>query len=288
MFNPPPEPTGDGPDTPPAKADVRPPPARPTVTAPGMRAGARLRAAREALGLSVEHVAAKLMIRPEYLAALEQMNVNLIPGKAYARAYLRSYVKFLGLEQAEILAQYEGESARLREDAADQIRNPESKPATERPWLAALALAVVCAAFVGWRALHDSPEENGVTAAPPSAPASVAADKSATAAPAAPAAAGADRTDDPWGLTAQVVEIEATAPAWIEVRGPDGTIFMSRIMQPGERYRPDVGAGWTMHARDGGAFQVKLNGVAVGVLGDPGAPVLGRQVDKIAAPAGEG
>lgn len=253
---------------------------------PNMRAGSKLRAAREALGLSLEHVAAKLMIRPDYVAALEQMNVNLIPGKAYARAYLRSYVKFLGLEQADILAQYEGESARLREDASDQIRNPESKPATERPWLAVLALAALCAAFVGWRALHDG---DGETEAAVTRPVVVTTPKAAPAAPAAPVAPEtAGLADDPWGLSAQVVEIQAVAPAWIEVRGPDGTIFMSRTMQPGERYRPDVGAGWTLHARDGASFEIRLNGAPVGLLGDPGAPVLGRQVDKIAAPAGEG
>ncbi len=281
MFNPPPGPAANGPDAPPARPVVREP-APAVVSAPHMRAGAKLKAAREAKGLSLESVAAKLMIRPEYVAALEAMNVNLIPGKAYAKAYLRSYAKFLGMPEAEIVAQYEGESARLREDASDQIRNPDSKPAKERPWLAALALAVVCAAFVGWRAFHDSQAEEAATRAP----AAVAA---APSTPAAPSTVAAEATpEDPWSLPAQVIEIEASAPAWIEVRGQDGTIFLSRTLQAGERYRPDVGAGWTLHARDGGAFQVKLNGTLVGTLGEPGAPVLGRQVDKIAAPAGEG
>ena len=247
-----------------------------------MRAGAKLRAAREAKGLSLESVAAKLMIRADYVAALEAMNVNLIPGKAYAKAYLRSYARFLAMPEEEIVAQYESESARLREDASDQIRNPDSKPARERPWLAAVELAVVCAAFVGWRAMHDTKGEEAATQAPPTAAA-------APATPSAPSTVAAETTaEDPWSLPAQVIEIVACAPAWIEVRGPDGTIFLSRTMQTGERYKPDVGAGWTLHARDGGAFQVKLNGTIVGTLGEPGAPVLGRQVDKIAAPAAEG
>jgi len=148
--------------------------------------------------------------------------------------------------------------------------------------MAALALAVVCAAFVGWRALHDSKASEAATQGPPTVVA-------APAAPAGPSNVAAEATVvDPWSLTSQVIEIEASAPAWIEVRGQDGTIFLSRTLQTGERYRPDVGAGWTLHARDGGAFQVKLNGAAVGTLGEPGAPVLGRQVDKIAARAGEG
>lgn len=251
-----------------------------------MRAGTKLQAAREAMGLSLEQVAAKTRIRPEYIAALETMNVNLIPGKAYAKAYLRSYVKFLGLTEDEIVIQYENESARLREDAGDQIRNPDSKPAPERPWLAALAIAFVCAAFVGWRALHDN--------APAPAPRVVAERKVEPAPAPAPAAPAVTPEEDAWGLPAQVVEIRAKAASWLEVRGADGTIFFSRNMAAGETYKPDVGANWTLHAKDGGAFEVFRNGVLVGPLGEANSPVLGRQVDKIAAaappsaPAGEG
>jgi cytoskeleton protein RodZ len=287
MFNPPPDAPHDGNETVAARAQNRPAAVMPAME-PTMRAGAKLRTTREAQGLSLEQVAAKTRIRVEYLAALETMNVNLIPGKAYAKAYLRSYVKFLGMTGEDLIFQYENESARLREDAGDQIRNPESKPAPERPWLTAAALAVVCAAFVGWRAIHDNaaeaptppvqPRIERVEATPPAAPV-----------PATPA-------EDPWGgLSTQIVEIRATVPSWLEVRGPDGTIFVSRTIQAGESYRPDVGGNWTLHAKDGGAFEVLLNGTLVGPLGDAGSPVLGRQVDKIAAappapvaPAGEG
>ncbi|KAF0182590.1 MAG: helix-turn-helix domain-containing protein [Hyphomonadaceae bacterium] len=252
-----------------------------------MRAGTKLRTAREAQGFSLEQVAAKTRIRVEYIAALETMNVNLIPGKAYAKAYLRSYVKFLGMTGEELIFQYENESARLREDAGDQIRNPDSKPAPERPWLAAAALAVVCAAFVGWRAMQDGSSDT-------SAPAQTRTERAEATLPTAPVPSPA--SEDPWGgLSTQVVEIRATVPAWLEVRGPDGTIFVSRTIQAGETYRPDVGGNWTLHAKDGGAFEVLLNGALVGPLGDTGSPVLGRQVDRIAAappapvaPAGEG
>lgn len=251
-----------------------------------MRAGTKLQAAREAMGLSLEQVAAKTRIRPEYIAALETMNVNLIPGKAYAKAYLRSYVKFLGLTEDEIVIQYENESARLREDSSEQIRNPESKPAPERPWLAALFLGVVCAAFVGWRAFHDSE--------PAPAP-KVVAERNVEPAPAPSPAPPPATEEDVWGIQSVVVEIRARTAAWLEVRGADGTIFFSRNMASGEVYKPDVGANWTLHAKDGGAFEVLRNGVLVGPLGEANSPVLGRQVDKIAgaspavaAPAGEG
>lgn len=257
------------PDTPKAKA----PPAT-VVAIPGLKAGARLRTARESLGLSLAQVGQELRIKADYLQALESMNVNLIPGKAFARAYLRDYAKRLKLDAPEVMAQYELECARLREDADEPIRNPTSKPAQERPWFWALMLAVVGAGFVGLRAMQSPEAEDVVTP-----PAAVAQAPAATASTAAAEIA----SDDPWSK--RTIELRAISPAQLEVRGLDGTIFYYRTMQPGEVYRPDVGAGWTLHARDGGAFEILVDGAPAGTLGDIGQPVLGRQVDRIGPPA---
>jgi len=266
-------PQNEGPDgareAPKGKA---PPPAVVPLTG-NVKAGARLRAAREELGLSLAQVGQELRIKTDYLSALESMNVNLIPGKAFARAYLRDYAKRLGLPAPELMAQYELECARLREDAYEPIRNPTSKPAQERPWFWALALALVGAGFVGLRALQPPAEEAAV-----SPPAEVVAEAPAALTPAAEAGA-----DDPWAR--RTIALRAISPAQLEVRGQDGTIFYYRTMQPGEVYRPDVGAGWTLHARDGGAFEILVDGAPAGTLGDIGQPVLGRQVDRLGRPA---
>jgi hypothetical protein len=78
-----------------------------------------------------------------------------------------------------------------------------------------------------------------------------------------------------------VVEIRALADAWLETRGPDGTVFLSRTLKAGDVYRPDPSPGWTLHARDGGAFELYVNGVSAGLLGAAGMPVLGRSIDEI-------
>ena len=69
----------------------------------------------------------------EFLEALEDMNVKLLPGKAYALAFLKSYARELGMDEKAILDQFQDESALTREDANKQIRNPSSKPRRERP-----------------------------------------------------------------------------------------------------------------------------------------------------------
>ncbi|HWA00714.1 MAG TPA: RodZ domain-containing protein [Caulobacterales bacterium] len=232
---------------------------------PSWRAGKKLEEARRQLGLSIQEVSDRIRVRREFIEALETMNVKLLPGRAYALAFLRSYAQVLGLRADEIVEQFQNECALTREDAQKQIRNPASKPHPERPWLAALALVLISIGFVGWRAVAErkTPDvaaaQGGVIA-----PAQV------NAAP-APIEAGERR----------VVEIRALSAGWLEARGPDGTVFLSRTMQAGEVYRPDASPGWTLHARDGGVFETYVNGMDAGPLGPNGKPVLGRAIDEI-------
>lgn len=238
--------------------------ARPLDLDPAWRAGRKLAEARRQLGLSLEEVADRIRVRREFLQALEDMNIKLLPGKAYALAFLRSYAKALGIDEKAIVDQFQDECALSREDATPQIRNPNSKPHPERPWLAAAAFVVLAIGLVGWRALsQDQAERPAQRTTVASAPAGVTAPVATTP------------------TESRVVEIRANADAWLEARGPDGTVFLSRTLQAGDVYRPDPSPGWTLHARDGGSFQLYVNGADAGPLGVPGNPVLGRSIDEI-------
>lgn len=50
--------------------------------------------------LSLERVAEDLKIRKQYISALEDNDLDSIPGKVYARGYLKMYQEYLGLEQS--------------------------------------------------------------------------------------------------------------------------------------------------------------------------------------------
>lgn len=241
-------------------------PAVPPQVDPAWRAGRKLAEARRQRGWSIDEVADRIRVRREFLAALEDMNIKLLPGKAYALAFLRSYARELGLDEKAIIDQFQDESALTREDAKQPIRNPSSKPRKERPWMWAAALVLIAAGFVGWRAI-DSGRAPATSAEQAQAGAVAASTTAAT-----PVSAAAEQ---------RVVEVRAIQQGWLEARGPDGTVFLSRTLQPGDVYRPDPSPGWTLHARDGGAFEVYVNGVSAGTLGIPGTPVLGRQIDAI-------
>jgi transcriptional regulator with XRE-family HTH domain len=230
------------------------------------RAGRKLSEARRQRGWSLEEVADRIRVRKEFLEALEEMNVKLLPGKAYALAFLRSYARELGIEEKAIVDQFQDECALTRDDEAKPaIRSPASKPRQRPPWAAAAALVLIAAGFVGWRAVESqlrSEEEQ-----------QVASSSGSSSLGSTPASTGEAPT--------RVVEIRAVSDGWLEARGPDGTVFLSRNLRAGDVYRPDPSPGWTLHARDGGAFEMFVNGVPAGLMGTAGMPVLGRSIDEV-------
>jgi cytoskeleton protein RodZ len=243
-------------------------PAPPPELDPAWRAGRKLAEARRQRGWSLDEVAERIRVRREFLEALEDMNVKLLPGKAYALAFLRSYARELGIDEKAIVDQFQDECALTRDGTQPQMRTPTSRPRKERPWAIAASLVALAALLVGWRAFEmradrDAPAERAVAGAP------VQEAKQETASVSAS------------GAESRVVEIRAVTAAWLEARGPDGTVFLSRTLQPGDVYRPDPSPGWTLHARDGGAFELYINGASAGLLGTAGMPVLGRQIDEI-------
>jgi cytoskeletal protein RodZ len=258
-----PQPTGDQVD---ARAQRQTPKAPPPALDDAWRAGRKLSEARRQRGWTLDEVADRIRVRKEFLEALEEMNVKLLPGKAYALAFLRSYARELGIEEKAIVDQFQDECALTRDDAPKAaIRTPTSKPKQRPPWAAAAVLVLIAAVFVGWRALDSQlRSETEQQVAVSTEGASV----GSTPASTAPA-------------PQRVVEIRAVADAWLEARGPDGTVFLSRNLRAGDVYRPDPSPGWTLHARDGGAFELYVNGATAGLLGTAGMPVLGRSIDEV-------
>lgn len=61
-----------------------------------------LRERREERGISLIEVEKDLKIRKKYLQALEEGNIDIIPGRTYIIGYLRNYSKYLGIDEENI------------------------------------------------------------------------------------------------------------------------------------------------------------------------------------------
>ncbi|MGI5824793.1 MAG: helix-turn-helix domain-containing protein [Bacillota bacterium] len=68
--------------------------------------GIQLRAIREEKGFSLEDVQKATKIRAEFIGALENSDLDALPGRVYGIGFARTYAKFLGLDENEIVAIY--------------------------------------------------------------------------------------------------------------------------------------------------------------------------------------
>ncbi|MBP1704613.1 MAG: transcriptional regulator, family [Chloroflexi bacterium] len=68
--------------------------------------GQRLRAAREARGIDLLRAERDTKIRRHYLEALERGDADALPGTVYSTGFLRNYGKYLGLDPADLLAEW--------------------------------------------------------------------------------------------------------------------------------------------------------------------------------------
>lgn len=87
-----------------------------------LTAGATLRSAREAAGLSLDDVAQQLKLAPRQVQALEEDDFQRLPGRTFARGFARNYARFIQLDPDAVLA---------------LMPAAESAPALERPSFAA-------------------------------------------------------------------------------------------------------------------------------------------------------
>lgn len=115
--------------------------------------GPALRQAREARQLAFEEVAADTRIHPRHLAALEGERFESLPGRAYARSFLREYAVYLGLEPAVFVGEYDVRFAPAR--IAPQPLTAVNRRGRRRSFKGGLVLgaAVIAAAvaLVAWK-----------------------------------------------------------------------------------------------------------------------------------------
>jgi len=181
--------------------------------APPEGAGPRLKAAREAAGLTLAQISALTKIPERMLRLIEAGDYAALPARTYATGFTRTYARALALDEAEYVAAVRrelglGEAAEVRHAPSFEPGDPARVPTVRFALVAAAAaLAVIAAGLSFWRTYYAP----AVTLPPilPSAAPRAAPTPTPRLAPAPPAAAPAA------GLptTAPAVRTPAPAPA---------------------------------------------------------------------------
>ncbi|MBK1671347.1 hypothetical protein CKO28_25430 [Rhodovibrio sodomensis] len=82
------------------------------------------------------------------------------------------------------------------------------------------------------------------------------------------------------------VTLVATARSWVQVRGPDDGLVLTRLLRPGDRYNVPDRPGLTLHTGNAGGLQVMVDGQEIGRLGDDGEVRRGILLEAQALTAG--
>jgi cytoskeleton protein RodZ len=90
--------------------------------------GQKLKEAREAKGLSLRDVEEATKIRKKYLQALENETFEVIPGKTYAKGFVKNYSNFLNLDTKALLEEFDEIIY-----SSNSFKEKEYTPATNSP-----------------------------------------------------------------------------------------------------------------------------------------------------------
>ena len=229
--------------------------------------GQRIRAAREARGLSLSDVAQQIRIRSVYLAAIEDESWSTIGAPVYIRGFLRTYARFLGIDPEEAVAAFNqtqpappqgvpGREAALAEE------EPRRRRGGALIWIAA-AVAVLLIAFVTYNELTlrrqaAVPSTAAATAAPSPSNAAVSS-PAPRIRPSAPAAAPAAKSS---------LALVFTAPSWLRVT-VDGNVSMEGTFPAGTS-KTFHGKNALVRIGNAGGVEIYVDGKDVGKLGKTG------------------
>lgn len=117
----------------------------------GSSPGARLRAAREARGLSIEDVAERLRLNAALVLAMEQDRFALLGAPVFARGHLRNYAVLVGAPEQEIMAACDVDDVPQPSLLPALDLKPRSRSHARWAWpVAAVLLAIAVVAVFWW------------------------------------------------------------------------------------------------------------------------------------------
>ncbi len=230
--------------------------------------GERLRQAREAIPASLAEASRATRVRVDFLEAMERDSFTFISGRVYVVGMLRSYARWLRLDEAEIAREYDriygaaeapalAESLATRNERSMRVQRPR-KPQWAMAAAAAIAIIVVLLLF----SLLGG---GGNVAAPPPVPSSPTPSRTITPTPTPTVVGGFNGVQ-------LVVSVTGTS-SWMRVVAGNTTpqlVAFQGTMQQGVTRTFSAVDLLRLQIANLGAVRVSLNGRDLGPLGQAG------------------
>lgn len=242
--------------------------------------GAKLRAGREALGLSLPEIATRTRIAQRQLEAVERNDYAALPGIPYAVGFARAYARAIDMDDVAIAAEvrhavHHSDIGANRYEAFEPL-DPKRVPSRALAWTSAVIVILLIAGFTIWRVQMFTPP-TGVEIAAQEQAAKPAAARPVGGAPVAPAA--------------QPVVFTAVDDVWLRIYDEAGERLKDGLMKKGEVFALPAGAkGPMILTGRPQALTVTVGGKPVAPLGAPDrtiadVPVSAQALLARAAPA---
>jgi cytoskeleton protein RodZ len=192
----------------------KPKPDPETVRPANGTVGETLRTAREAKKLEIDAVSKVIHIRSTQIKAIEENNIEALPGMTYAVGFVRSYANFLGLNGAEIVHRFKAEQGYNPVHSKLSFPEPVAESRVPDPMMVGVGAFLAVVILVLWT-VYSNMHGGSKTAdkLPPAPVVTSVADSLPPATTTAPAATTPTATEPSAVTTATPATTAATPPA---------------------------------------------------------------------------
>jgi cytoskeletal protein RodZ len=236
-----------------------------------MDLGPALRKARESAGFTLPELAARTRIPQKTLRAIEEHDFSQVPAGIFARSFIRTYAREVGVDPTEAIAEFRAmtepvveQPAAASEPVEEPTRSRSFDPELLNPrpsWgYAAMVAVLFVAVIVVNRYTTPAPGEKSQTQ---SAPVGAISTTAEVAQPVATSGTGIR------------IEMRAERPCWVRTV-VDGQTAFARLMQPGETETVTGERDVVVRVGDPSALSYSINGQPGESLGAAQVPVTVR------------
>lgn len=214
--------------------------------------GERLKREREMRGVSLEEISTATRIGTRFLEALENEQWDRLPGGVFNRGFVRAVARFLGLDEEDMVGEYDLATNNQREVA---VWAAKPSPLPERNWrpllVVTIGIVLVGAGWLAWR-------QFGARLIQSAGPGSATGHSTTTAAPpvtlAAPDASAATNETMPLDL-----KVGAGKTVQVTILADSKKVFEGQ-MKPNENLTFRAQDAFEITASNSTALVIELNG----------------------------
>lgn len=110
--------------------------------------GEKLRTAREGRGISISEVAEQTRISPLYLEAIDRDDYKGLPGGIFNKGFVRSYAKYVGVDEQEALQDYSRQMAESSPPEQAEVRSYRPEVLTDDRAISSMVPTVIFAVVI--------------------------------------------------------------------------------------------------------------------------------------------